>query len=188
MLNESKVAEMAAYLLLKSNGRMSKLKLMKLLYLADRESMVRYALPISDDHMVSMTHGPVLSGTLDLMSFGNMPTAKTKKWSKLISAPANHELVLLGSFDPENDIDELSRADLEILDHVWSSFGHMAPFTLRDYTHENCGEWVDPDGSSFPINPKNVFMAIGDVPEIASMKSDLLVSRRQLSAFMSAMK
>lgn len=41
MFCEEKVAQMAAYLLQKRGGKMSYLKLMKLLYLSDRESMDR---------------------------------------------------------------------------------------------------------------------------------------------------
>jgi len=185
MFNESKVAEMAAYLLLKSGGRMPYLKLMKLLYLADRESMARYGFPISDDHMVSMIHGPVLSRTLNLM---NGDSRSQAKWGQLISAPISYDLALRGLFNPESDIDELSKADLEVLDAVWQQFGHFGAFPLRDYTHEHCAEWVDPDGSSFPISPKTVFMAIGDLPDVAEGKADYLNSRRQLAQFLSSMK
>jgi len=47
---------------------MNYLKLMKLLYLADRESMRRNGRPISGDRYVSMDHGPVLSQTLNLIN------------------------------------------------------------------------------------------------------------------------
>lgn len=49
MFNQRKVAQMAAFLLDHGKGRMSYLKLMKLLYLADRESMRRHGEAISGD-------------------------------------------------------------------------------------------------------------------------------------------
>lgn len=67
MFNERKVAQMAAFLLGKGGDRMPHLKLMKLLYLSDREAMERYGFPISGDCIVAMPHGPVLSMTLNLM-------------------------------------------------------------------------------------------------------------------------
>ena len=68
MFNERRVAQMAAYLLDHARTRMKYLKLMKLLYLADRESMKRHGHPISGDRYVSMDHGPVLSNTLNLIN------------------------------------------------------------------------------------------------------------------------
>ena len=62
--NEQKVAQMAAFLLARGKGKMKYLKLLKLLYLADRESMKRNGHPISGDSYVSMDHGPVLSKSI----------------------------------------------------------------------------------------------------------------------------
>jgi uncharacterized phage-associated protein len=59
MFDDRRVAQMAAYLLSREKGRMNHLKLMKLLYLADRESMKRHGQPISGDRFVAMDHGPV---------------------------------------------------------------------------------------------------------------------------------
>src|SRR5712691_464729 len=67
MFSERRVAQMAAYLLGREKGRMNYLKLIKLLYLADRESLKRHGHPISDDRYVSMDHGPVLSTTFNLI-------------------------------------------------------------------------------------------------------------------------
>ncbi len=51
------------YFLDRGRGGMKYLKLMKLLYLADRESMKRHGHPISGDRYVSMEHArPVRSG------------------------------------------------------------------------------------------------------------------------------
>ena len=69
MFNEQKVAQMAAFFLNQtSEKQMSRLKLMKLLYLAERESVRYSGFSMSDDKFLSMPHGPVLSMTLELMS------------------------------------------------------------------------------------------------------------------------
>lgn len=54
MFSEEKVAQMAAYLLLKRGGRMAYLKLMKLLYLANRQSMIRHGRMMGEDKLYSM--------------------------------------------------------------------------------------------------------------------------------------
>ena len=68
MFNERKVAQMAAFFLQQAGGTLNILKLMKLLYLSEREAMNRYGEPLSYDAMVSMPHGPVLSMTYECMN------------------------------------------------------------------------------------------------------------------------
>lgn len=162
--NERKAAQMASFLLMRRGGKMSHLKLIKLLYLADREAMGKYDHPISGDRMVSMPHGPVLSMTLNYMD-GNIESSK-HGWESYISAKENHEVSLRREI-LETDLDELSKSDIEVLDSVWQTFGKMNRWEIRDYTHDNCPEWVDPDGSSVPIDYKVVFIALGKNEEKA---------------------
>lgn len=158
MFNEQKVAQMAAVFLSKTpDHRMSHLKLMKLLYISDREAVRKFGFPISGDHFVSMQHGPVLSNTLNLMD-GDVES-KPHGWEYWISDKENHELSLRISFTQEM-LDELSKAELKILDHVWDKFGLMGKWEIRDWTHEHCAEWVDPLGSSCPINFESLVRAV----------------------------
>ena len=64
--DQRKVAQAAAWFVSRSGGAINILKLMKLLYLADRQALASFARSISGDRMVSMPHGPVLSQTLEL--------------------------------------------------------------------------------------------------------------------------
>lgn len=170
MFCEEKVAQMAAYLLSKESGRMAYLKLMKLLYLVDRESMNRFGFSMSGDRMVSMPRGPVLSKTLNLMNGGER--GSDVGWNKWIHGAENYCLTLRIKNADRNDYDELSRADLELLDGVYSEFGWMDQWQLVDYTHENCAEWEDPHGGSFTINPETVFRALGKSEEQVKALSD----------------
>lgn len=181
MFNEAKVAQMAAYLLKKRGGSMAHLKLMKLLYLADREAMARYGAPISGDRAVSMPHGPVLSMTLNLVD-GDVESAPNG-WDKWISDKANHEV----SFNSEQgaDFDELSEADVEVLDAVWARFGKMNRWAIRDYTH-GLPEWKDPNGSSIPLPHKEILIALGYSPEAAKELCAEMESQHQIQKFLSS--
>lgn len=66
-------------------------------------------------------------------------------------------------------LDELSRADRQVLDETWRDFGHMSQWDIRDYTHKHCPEWEDPLGSSNPIPYERVFKFLGktDAAELA---------------------
>ena len=177
MFNERKTAQMAAYLLKKRGGRMSHLKLMKLLYLADREAMGRYGMPMTGDRFVSMDQGPVLSTTLNLMD-GEVESGPGG-WEEWISAKENHELSLRSDAGLAG-LDELSQADIDILDSVWRDFGHWGRWKLRDYTHQHCGEWNDPHGTSIPIEYEAVFRALGRSAEEAGELSAGLEAERSL--------
>jgi uncharacterized phage-associated protein len=177
MFNERKVAQMAAYLLAKGETRMAHLKLMKLLYLADRRSMDVYGFPISGDHVVAMPHGPVLSMTLNLID-GDVESCENG-WESWISDKENHEVSLKRMPSPEL-LDELSAADLNALDAVWNDFGHMNRWQIRDYTHNHCPEWKDPNGSSVAIPYEDIFGALGKTPEAASELSARIEAERSL--------
>lgn len=164
MFNERKVAQMAAYLLKKRGGCMAHLKLMKLLYLADREAMARYGVPISGDRVVSMPHGPVLTMTLNLMD-GDVESSPNG-WDAWISDKANNELSLNRELS-EVELDELSQADIEVLEDVWAKFGKMSRWEIRDYTH-TLPEWEDPNGSSNAIPHRKILMAMGRSEEEAA--------------------
>lgn len=159
MFKEVKVAQMAAYFLSQQDEPMPVLKLMKLLYLSDRLSMQRSGFPITFDRMVSMPHGPVLSETLGFINGTQGPESDWEKW---VSDRSNHNVSLRQSFDEVSELGSLSSADIDIMANVWLQFQYMDQFEIRDYTHDHCSEWQDPDGSSYPIPYKNVFVALGN--------------------------
>jgi uncharacterized phage-associated protein len=177
MFCEERVAQMAAFLLQQSGGRMAYLKLMKLLYLADREAMSRFGESISGDRMVSMQHGPVLSQTLDLIRSGSR---QDEGWENWIASEANYEISTKHLGAGRDDFDLLTDVELEILTRTWRDFGHLSKWQLVDYTHENCAEWQNPQGSAFPIKEEDLFMAVGKSAEMAQTMAQNLREQRQL--------
>lgn len=159
MFNERKAAQMAAFFLGQTQeSRMSHLKLMKLLYLSDREALRVFGWPISGDRLVSMPHGPVLSQTLNLMD-GDVES-QPGGWEEWISDKENHELSLRQPFDAAG-LDELAPAEIDVLKIVWCKFGAMGKWEIRDWTHKHCAEWKDPKGSSIPIQYDAMARAVG---------------------------
>lgn len=167
---------MAAFFLTRAEGQLPHLKLIKLMYLADRESMARFDVPMSEDRAVSMPHGPVLSNTLNLIK----GTLQSDAWSQWVSPLANHEVHLVRSIRAWDDLDELSAADISVMDCVWQKFGHMSKYQLRDYTHKHLPEWHDPKGSSVDIDPWETFRALGQDAELAESKTNYLQERKAL--------
>lgn len=156
--NVRKAAQVTAYFAKESGGGINVLKVVKLIYLSDRKFMERYESTILNDRFASMSHGPVNSTTLDYI---NGCQEDRQNWESFISDRAGHLVVLARADISNDDLDELSEADLEILGEIWAEFGHMDGFELRDYTHANCPEWEDPQGSSHPIPFERVFKFLG---------------------------
>ena len=134
---------------------MSYLKLLKLLYLADRKALVEHSRPITYDQYVAMDHGPVLSQTYNLLVSEDWPDAPSY-WRQYISEPANFEVRLL----KEPPSAELSPAQEQVLDSVFDEFGHLGRWELVRITHQ-LPEWHDPHGSSIPISVHEVLRAAG---------------------------
>lgn len=153
---------------------MAHIKLMKLLYLADRLSMERYDVPMSDDAQCNMRNGPILSATLDLMN-GNRPS---EVWSSFVSPIHNNEVTLQRNF-AWDELDELSRADLKILDEVFEKFGRMGRWALVDYVH-TLPEWENPGNTSRPIDTEVTFKSFGLNPAQAHEKVEMLQTRKLL--------
>lgn len=166
LFNEKKAAQAAAYFLFRAGRPLSVLKLSKLLYLAERRSFEKFGEPLIGDRPVSMPHGPVLSSTYDHMN-GALPSV-AGGWESWIADREGHFLALRDPQalrSPERDMLELSDADLEVLSEIWERFGGMDQWQLREWTHDNCPEWRDPEGSSIPIRPEDLFAALKFSPE-----------------------
>jgi uncharacterized phage-associated protein len=149
---EDRTTQAAARLLGLHGGRMSHMKLIKLLYLADRKALLQWGRPITFDWFVSMPHGPVLSFTLDRINADRDPSDPSY-WHRYISERQGHEVSLLGG-TPK---DQLSAAEEELLDEVFAEFGRMDQWQLRAYSH-SLPEWRDPQGSSLPIEIRDIFL------------------------------
>lgn len=184
MFNQRKVAQMAAFLLDRGRGRMNYLKLMKLLYLADRESLKRHGEPISGDRYVSMDHGPVLSQTLNLINGG--VEFEKDGWNHWIADKADYE-VSLRRKAPRDALDELSEAELDVLDAIHDKFGKWDKWRLRDYTHRHCAEWQDPEGSSIPIEIVDIFKALGRKPAEAKKLAGRIEHDRRIDRLFAAL-
>lgn len=154
---EERAAQAAARLLKRRGGRMSYLKLLKLLYLADRKALVELGQPITCDLFVSMDKGPVLSRTYDLIREEPTPFDEPSYWRQLISPPADFDVRLLTTDAPN---DYLSTAHEEILDATFAEFGHWNRWDIVQYTH-GLPEFQDPQGSSIPIDLRTILLSEG---------------------------
>ena len=129
---EDRATQAAAYLLKLRGKPMSYMKLIKLMYFADREALLTLGRPITYDRWVSMQHGPVLSRTYDLISDEPLP-GEASYWHKHISGIVGNREVELLSPNPPGD--QLSEAQEKILEAVFKKWGKLSRYQVRDATH-----------------------------------------------------
>ena len=177
LYNEKKAAQVAAFFLQAAGSKLSLLKLMKLMYLAERASLEKYGEPMIGDKLCSMEHGPVLSHTLNHMN--GLRESSPDGWDSWISDRANHELALLNPIkNVREDLSLLSDAELVILDDLWERFSGMTPFEIRDYTHDHCEEWEDPENSSLPIPYSRLLRCVGYDAKVAKEIEQRMCAQR----------
>ena len=166
--NERRATEAAAHFLRLRGGRMSYLKLIKLLYLLDREALLRWGRPVTTDRYVSMDNGPVVSRIYDLIREEPAP-GTDRIWRHYISAPEEWEVALLA--EPETD--ELSRSEEALIEEIFAKFGNMNRWDLVRVSHE-LPEWQDPNGSAIPIEYRDILRAGNKTEsEIAAVEAEL---------------
>lgn len=159
MYNSAKAAQIIAYLALKTEARsINMLKAIKLVYISDREVLKRFAIPMLDEPRASLPHGPVNSLTYDHAK----GEVEDLSWSTILDDRADHMIGIKADIGVD-DLDELSDAEVEVLDSVWEEFGAMTQWQLSDWTHksENIPEWEDPNGSSNLIPLERLLRAVG---------------------------
>jgi len=165
---EAKTTQAAAKLLKLRGGQMSYMKLIKLLYLVDREALLRWGRPVTGDRYVSMDRGPVLSQTLNLITEEPAPGQDTI-WAHHISRPQDYEVRLI----KEANEDELSEAEMQLIDEIFGKYGRMSRWELVDLVH-NFREWQDPKGSALPIQFRDILRAGGkSEAEIAAVVEEI---------------
>ena len=166
--NEVKATQTASRLLRLRGGKMSYLKLIKLLYIVDREALIRWGRTVTTDRHVSMPKGPVVSQIYELIT-GDEPPGGETFWRRHISAPKQFEIEL--DHDPGDD--ELSGAEEALIAEVFDEHGHKGRWELVRFTHD-LPEWQDPCGSSLPISYRDILRAARKTEaEIAAVESEI---------------
>lgn len=150
----SKAIQAAALLLGKHHGRMSQLRLLKLLYIANREALRLAGTVVIDDRAVAMQHGPVLSRTYDTMK---NETSDATEWNQFIGRDG-YTLEL--QKDPGNS--KLSRFEIELLQRIADDHCDIDDWQLVELTHQ-FPEWIrnNPGESSKAISLDDILDALG---------------------------
>ena len=173
VFDEKKATDAAAYLLSLNGNKLPYMKLMKLLYIADRISLSEYHYSITTDSYYSMKFGPVVSGIYDcIRHWDELPSSSP--WQNTISInKSKYEAVLLNS---NSTFAMLSDEEKDILKQANDSNDKESQFEISEFTH-TFPEWKDPGNSRIPLPIEDIINAtVRDENEKKEALSDLDLS------------
>ncbi|HUW12125.1 MAG TPA: Panacea domain-containing protein [Anaerolineae bacterium] len=166
---EDKTTQAAAVLIELSGGKMNYYILLKLLYMADRAALTDMGQPITFDCYYSMSHGPVLSTTYDLLK-GTAAPDHGQYWNKHISEQSRYEVTVTAPTTP----DKLSDAEINLLRETHARYGHFNRGEFRRLCHATLAEWQDPHGSATPIEYEDILrVALEDETDAEAIRAEL---------------
>ena len=146
--------------------RMNYMRLLKLLYLADREYLLKTGRTITGDHAVAMKRGPVLRQVYDLI---RGLSSRAGDWGRLVRTE-RYEVELVA--DPGRG--ELSKGEIQKLLDVSERYRDLDEWSLSDETHQ-LAEWKKNylgEGKGGDILWEDVFVAAGKEEMIEGAKRD----------------
>ena len=155
VVDTSKAMQAAAVLLRLQHGhRMNYMLLLKLLYLADRESLGETGRTITQDRLVAMKRGPLPSGVYDLIRGQHVDVGL---WAEHIET--DHYDVQLVK-DP--GVGRLSKYEVQKLQEIWKRYEDMDEWAMVEIMHK-LPEWIknNPGESSKPIPIEDILDAVG---------------------------
>ena len=133
-----KASQALNYLAQKEGGVISRLKAIKLVFIADRYHLRKHGRLITNDKYYAMVKGPVASQTLNIAQGNTRVTEKEREYkSPYILSKGQNDLQSLCS----PDLDVFSKSDIEALNYAWDKFGWLSKWDASDITHEY-PEWL----------------------------------------------
>lgn len=179
-LDIEKAAQVAALFLKASGGtQMKYIRLLKLMYVLERESLQERGRQVVHDDVVAMPKGPVLSGVYGLIK---SEVADSDAWDHLIETRGyNVQLVE----DPK--FDRLTEWEVLKIHQIVARFADLNRWELIDHLHETLPEWQahkpGPSGSkSIAIPLAEILKNVNAAADAEDIEADIAAreSLRQL--------
>ncbi len=168
-LDVEKAIQAAGVLLRREGKRLSRLRLLKLLYIADRIALQTTGSPILGSKLVAMRHGPVHSEVFDLIKGVHFAEPD---WSRNFRN-VGRDVVL----EEEPCVGKLSRQEVELLNQVVDQRADLSDWDVAEETH-GFAEWQEcyPDRSentSRPIPLELLIRAVGRAADQTEIVQDM---------------
>ena len=128
-----KATQAINYLTKKEGGQIDKLKLIKLIYFADRYHLRRNGRPMFNDTYYAMPFGSVGSSVKDIAEFSDFLADDERGYASKYLARGGQDNTLVSVLDVDADV--FSKSEVEALDFSYNEFGKYAASTLVNIVH-----------------------------------------------------
>lgn len=133
-IKDRKLVQILTYLANKSkDGRINKLKAIKLVWAADRFHIRKYGRLVSGDDYYALQYGPVASQLKNIAEEDSFLPTNYLRYSEQYFRPDAKKLTITAS--RQADPDFLSKTDIEALDFAWDNFSKYDGFALAKLSH-----------------------------------------------------
>ena len=168
-LDIEKAIQAVGVLLRREGKRTSRLRLLKLLYIADRTALQKTGTPILGSKIVALKHGPVHSAIFDLIKGEHIDEAAWSRYFRNVG----REVVM----EEEPEVGKLSRYEVELLNAVVDERATLSDWDVAEETHQ-FEEWQksypDPnENTSRPISLELLITSVGRSADAAEIVQDL---------------
>lgn len=168
-LNVTKAIQAVGVLLRREGKQASRLRLLKLLYIADRTALKETGCQIVGSRIVAMKHGPLHSEVLDLI---NGEHIQSPRWSRYFQSVGRNVVLM-----EEPEVGNLSRYEVELLNRVVDDHDNCSDWDVADETHD-FPEWrriySDPtENTSRPIPIDVLIESIGRGADKTAILQDM---------------
>lgn len=136
-----KAVQIINFFAVHNGGEISKLRMLKLVFLADRYHVRKFGRPITDDQYWAMKLGPVASGVKEIAEL-NSGDSREMRYARQFLAPAAREHHVRSTAPMEETV--FSDSDREALAFAWRTFCRIKD--VVELTHRY-PEWSKHEGT-----------------------------------------
>ncbi len=137
LLKTKKIIQVIHYIV-SCLDNIDKIKIIKLIYLADKYHCIHYGRTVTRDDYYAMRLGPVASTVKNVLDLDeiSLSSPEYEYATKLIEKSGYDIYSYITKNKEQLDYDMLSESDIEALDFVINCFGNKTNFELSEYTHK----------------------------------------------------
>ena len=129
-----KATQALNFFAVKKDGRINKMKAIKLIFLADKLHLRKYGRPIVGDSYLAMKFGPVGSQSKNVAELSDRLPKEISIYARKYIKPTLDKKTFI-SVDAV-DLDLFSKTDIECLNSVYEEFSDKDQFELAEITHK----------------------------------------------------
>jgi uncharacterized phage-associated protein len=179
-----KSVQVANYFAKHEGNVINKMKILKLLWLADRLHLRIYGRPIVHDQYFALKNGPVATETRDILEATDYARDEHLEYSnKFLKSVSAFDIASIADVDTQ----VFSKTDLKVLDIIYNEFGGLNQFELVDLSHKypewkKFEDYVKNGGRKkmhyidFFSNPELADACFNQTPELTDLSKEVFLS------------